>query len=74
MNNEAIITVADVMTQEFIIIDGLATVHEALQALESICEVVTDDAEVAEVGPPWLTTMSGGRSPAGASAPGFFGG
>ncbi len=35
MNNETIIRVADVMTQEFITIDGLATVHEALAALRA---------------------------------------
>ena len=35
MNNETIIRVADVMTQEFVIIDGLATVHEALSAMEA---------------------------------------
>ena len=35
MNNETIIRVADVMTQEFVMIDGLATVHEGLAALDA---------------------------------------
>jgi predicted transcriptional regulator len=35
VNNETIVRVADVMTQEFIMIDGLATVYEALAALEA---------------------------------------
>ena len=35
MNNETIVTVAEVMTQEFILIDGLATVYKALVALEA---------------------------------------
>ncbi len=35
MNNETITRVADVMTQEFITVPGLATVHEALAALEA---------------------------------------
>jgi len=35
VNDETIVRVADVMTQEFIMSDGLATVHEALAALEA---------------------------------------
>lgn len=58
MNNETIVTVADVMTQEFIIIDGLATVHEALAALEAKsvrCLIVEKRHEADEFG---IVTMS----------------
>lgn len=58
MNNETIITVADVMTQEFIIIDGLATVHEALEALEAQsarCLIVEKRHEADEFG---IATMA----------------
>ncbi len=58
MNNETIVTVADVMTQEFIIIDGLATVHEALEALEAKpakCLIVEKRHEADEFG---IVTMS----------------
>lgn len=58
MNNETIVTVADVMTQEFILIDGLATVHEALAALEAKsvrCLIVEKRHEADEFG---IVTMS----------------
>ncbi len=58
MNDETIVTVADVMTQEFILIDGLATVHEALAALEAKsarCLIVEKRHEADEFG---IVTMS----------------
>ncbi len=58
MNNETIVTVADVMTQEFILINGLATVHEALAALEAKsvrCLIVEKRNEADEFG---IVTMS----------------
>ena len=58
MSNETIVKVADVMTQEFIIIDGLATVHEALTALEAKsarCLIVEKRHEADEFG---IVTMS----------------
>jgi len=58
VNNETIVTVAEVMTQEFILIDGLATVHEALAALEAKsvrCLIVEKRHEADEFG---IVTMS----------------
>ena len=58
MNNETIVTVADVMTQEFVIIDRLATVHEALAALaakSARCLIVEKRHEADEFG---IVTMS----------------
>ena len=58
MNNETIVKVAEVMTQEFIMIDGLATVHEALTALEAKyarCMIVEKRHEADEFG---IVTMS----------------
>ena len=58
MNHEKIVTVADVMTQEFIMIDGLATVHEALAALEgkdARCLIVEKRHEADEFG---IVTMA----------------
>ena len=58
MNNETIVKVADVMTQEFIMIDRLATVHEALAALEAKsarCMIVEKRHEADEFG---IVTMS----------------
>ena len=58
MSNETIITVADVMTQEFIIVDRLATVHEALAALEARsarCLIVEKRHEADEFG---IVTMA----------------
>ena len=58
MSNETIITVADVMTHEFTLIDRLATVHEALVALEAKsarCLIVEKRHEADEFG---IVTMS----------------
>lgn len=58
MNNETIVTVADVMTQEFIMIDGLATVHDALAAMEAQsarCLIVEKRHEADEFG---IVTMA----------------
>ena len=58
MNNETIVTVADVMTQEFIMIDGLSTVHKALAALQARsarCLIVEKRHEADEFG---IVTMS----------------
>jgi len=58
VSNETIITVADVMTHEFTLIDRLATVHEALVALEAKsarCLIVEKRHEADEFG---IVTMS----------------
>ena len=61
MNNETIVTVADVMTQEFVLIDGLATVHEALSALEAKparCLIVEKRHEADEFGIVTMTDLA----------------
>jgi predicted transcriptional regulator len=58
VNNETIVTVAEVMTPEFIIVDGLATVQEALDALEARsarCLIVEKRHEADEFG---IVTMA----------------
>ena len=58
MNSETIVTVADVMSQEFVMIDGLATVYDALAALEAEsarCLIVEKRHEADEFG---IVTMS----------------